>query len=198
MMLRSLMAVLILSVAGVVEAGSLFDAAASGDLAETKHLLTQNIDVDERGQNQESPLLAAALAGHIEIVQILIENGANVLARNRGGLTPLHAAAYSGNVEVAKLLLDHGAVLGDNKNFSGATPLIVAAEENRVSAAKLLIERGANVDIPDRDGFTALTAAWAKGRIEMVRLLKANGAVCQPVAVLGTEDYRRKCVEAGK
>jgi ankyrin repeat protein len=60
-----------------------------------------------------------------------------------------------------------------------------------------LIARGADLTVTDRDGFTALSQAWAKKRIEMVRLLKSRGAVCQPVEVLGSEDYYRRCVEAG-
>jgi ankyrin repeat protein len=76
--------------------------------------------------------------------------------------------------------------------------LILAAEENRVAVADLLIGRGADLSIPDRDGFTALTQAWAKRRDEMVRLLKQHGATCQPVEILGSEEYYRQCVEAGK
>lgn len=197
MMLRSLTLAFIVGVAGAVHAGPLFDAAAGGDIAETKRLLAQSIDVDQSGRNRETPLHAAALAGHAEIAKLLIESGANVMARNKGGLTPLHAAAYSGSVAVTRLLLDNGAKLEDRENFSGATPLIVAAEENRAAVVRILLERGADLNMPDRDGFSPLTAAWGKGSIDVVRLLKANGAVCQPVEVLGTEDYRRKCVEAG-
>ena len=108
------------------------------------------------------------------------------------------AVHYSGSAEVARLLLDHGADLEDRTNVSGATPLILAAEENRVAVAELLIAHGADVSITDRDGFTALTQAWAKTRTEMVRLLKRHGATCQPVEILGTDDYYRRCVEAGQ
>ena len=74
---------------------------------------------------------------------------------------------------------------------------MVAAEGNRVAVAELLIARGADVSIPDRDGYTPLTQAWSKKRIEMVRLLKRHGATCQSVEIMGTEDYYRRCVEAG-
>jgi len=178
-------------------AGPLFDAAGLGDLAAAEQLLTEGVDVEERGRNAETPLVAAALAGEVAMADLLIARGADVMARNKGGLTPLHAAAYSGNAEVARLLLDHGAELEDRVNVSGATPLIVAAEANNVAVAELLIEHGADLSIPDRDGFTALTQAWAKKRTEMVRLLKRHGATCQPVEILGTEDYYRRCVEAG-
>jgi ankyrin repeat protein len=145
----------------------------------------------------ETPLIVAILADHAAVAELLIARGANVMARNERGLTPLHAAAYSGNAKVARLLLDSGAELEDRANVSGATPLIVAAEENRVAVAELLIAGGADPSVPDRDGFTPLTQAWAKKRAEMVRLLKRHGATCQPVEILGSEDYYRRCVEAG-
>lgn len=190
--------VIAFGVSGVAYAGPLFDAASRGDLEAVQKLLEERVEVDERGPYGETPLTAAALAGEAVMAELLIAHGADVMARNEGGLTPLHAAAYSGSSEVAQRLLDHGAELEDSANVSGATPLIVAAEENHVAIAELLISRGADPSTPDRDGFTALTQAWAKKRIEMVRLLKRHGAKCQPVEVLGTEDYYRRCVDAGK
>lgn len=186
-----------LGTSGLTQAGPLFDAAGRGDFAIVEKLLGEGVEVDERGRNAETPLIAAALAGDAATAQLLIAHGADVMARNEGGLTPLHAAAYSGSAEVVPLLLDHGAELEDKANVSGATPLMVAAEENRVAVAELLIARGADLSIPDRDGFTPLTQAWAKKRTEMVRLLKQHGATCQPVEFLGSEEYHRQCIEAG-
>lgn len=184
-------------VASATHAGPLFDAAGRGDLTAVEALLAEGTEADERGPNAETPLIAAALAGEASTAELLIAHGADVMARNEGGLTPLHAAAYSGSVEVARLLLDHRAELEDRANISGATPLMVAAEENRVAVAELLISQGADLRVTDRDGFTPLTQAWAKKQAEMVRLLKRHGATCQPVEVLGTEEYYRRCVEAG-
>ena len=183
---------------GMAQAGPLFDAAGRGDMIAVQALVKAGADVDERGRNAETPLLAAALAGAQPVAEYLIDHGADVMARNRGGLTPLHAAAYSGGVDVARLLLDHGAALEDNGNFSGATPLILAAEENRIEVAKLLLARGANPLAVDRDGFSVLAQAWAKKRPEMVRLLKVHGATCPSAELMGSEDYYRRCLEAGQ
>lgn len=198
-MLRvGLSTIALILVSGFAESGALYDAAKMGDLGAVEHFLSAGENVDALGPNKETPLTAATLRDDVEIAEILIDRGANVMARNNGGFTPLHAAAYAGSAKVAALLLTNGAGLEDVRNVSGATPLIVAAEENRVDVAQLLIARGANISILDRDGFSALTGAWSKNRIEMVRLLKQNGAVCQPSEVLGTEEYYRKCVEYGK
>jgi ankyrin repeat protein len=178
-------------------AGQLHDAASRDDVAAVEALLAEGVEIDARDEDGETPLIRAILEDHIDVVELLIAHGADVMVRNERGLTPLHAGAYSGSAEVARLLLDHGAALEDRANVSGATPLMVAAEENHVTVAELLITRGADLGIPDRDGFTPLTQAWAKKRTEMVRLLKRHGATCQPVEFLGSEDYYRRCVEAG-
>jgi ankyrin repeat protein len=197
-MLRVLVLVVIsLATIGAGHAGPLFDAARRGDAATVEALLSEGVDIDEPGRNAETPLMAAALADQLAVAELLIAHGANVMARNAGGLTPLHAAAYSGSEQVARLLLEHGAVLEDRANVSGATPLMLAAEQDSVAVAELLLARGADLSIADRDGFTPLTQAWAKQRTEMVRLLKQHGATCQSVEILGSEDYYRRCVEAG-
>jgi ankyrin repeat protein len=179
-------------------AAALHDAASQGDLAAIEVLLAEGAEMDGRGENGETPLILAVLKGHADVVELLIARGANVMARNERGLTPLHAAAYSGNAGIAGFFLDHGAALEDRGNVSGATPLMLAAEGNHVAVAELLIARGADVSIPDREGATPLTQAWSKKQTEMVRLLKRHGATCQPVEFLGSEDYYRRCVEAGE
>jgi uncharacterized protein len=179
-------------------AGPLDDAARDGDVERVRALIGEGAVIDAQSDRGETPLILAILGGHADVAELLIARGADVMARNERGLTPLHAAAYSGNAEMALLLLDHGAALEDRANVSGATPLMLAVEENRIALAELLIARGADLGIPDRDGFTPLSQAWAKKRTEMVRLLKQHGASCQPVEILGSEDYYRRCVQAGK
>jgi ankyrin repeat protein len=188
---------LIMGIAPSGQAGPLHDAARKGDLATVETLLAEGARIDERGANGETPLILAILAGKDAVAELLVAKGADVMARNEGGLTPLHAAAYTGSKSIAELLLDRGAALQDRANKAGATPLLVAAEENQVDVADFLIARGADINIPDRDGFTPLSQAWAKKRIEMVRLLKRHGAICQPAEFLGSEEYYRRCVEAG-
>ncbi len=180
-----------------VHGGPLHDAAVLGDLGAVEALLRAGERADAPGLNEETPLMAAALGDQPALAAVLLAAGADVMARNKGGLTPLHAAAYGGSVEVAALLLDKGAVLEDRQNVSGASPLMLAAEQGQLAVAALLIERGADIGQPDREGFTPLAQAWAKQRPDMVRLLKARGATCPSAAMMGSEDFHRRCMAAG-
>lgn len=182
---------------GSAAAGELHDAAAAGDLAAVKLILVDGADVDERGPNAETALIAAALANQVEIVELLLAHGADIQARNAGGFTALHAAAYAGSIPVAQLLLDRGARLEGNDNKAGATPLMVAAEQGQPALVELFVARGAAVSAPERDGYTPLTRALWKSHPEVMRVLKSHGATCQPADVLGSEVLYQECLAIG-
>jgi uncharacterized protein len=182
---------------GSAVAGELYDAAGVGDLAAVKLILARGSDVDERGQNAETALIAAALADRAEIVELLLAHGADVQARNAGGFTALHAAAYAGSVPVTELLLHEGASLEDDDNKAGVTPLLVAAEQGHPALVELLIARGAGASVPERDGYMPLTRALWKGHHEVMRVLKKHGATCQPADVLGGEALYQECLATG-
>ncbi len=54
--------------------------------------------------------------------------------------------------------------------------LIVAAHSRNYQKIKLLLQSGVDVNVRDRDGWTALANAAARGHAEMVRVLLENGA----------------------
>lgn len=157
----------------------IFDAVASGDKATVEQALAGGADVDSRAPDKATPLIAAALGNQPEIAVLLIGKGADVMARNYGGFTPLHAAAYSGSLPIAKLLIEKGAGLEDAENKAGVSPLMVAVEENRVDVAEFLIAQGADVNHAEIHGYLPISRAFWKGNIDIIKLLKRHGAVCQ-------------------
>ena len=186
---------LMFGVSGVL-AGPLHDAARDGDVARTKQLLDQGVDIAAPDPAGEPALLVASLAGHGDVVALLLERGADIEIRNKGGLTALHAAAYGGNLDVVELLVAKGAAVNDQNNFYHMSPLHAAAEEGHADVVKFLLANQADIEATERNGYTPLTqAGWRQYWDAAVLLMKA-GAVCQKADLVGewlyTECTKRK------
>ena len=59
---------------------------------------------------------------------------------------------------------------------NGETPLLQACYAGKLEAAKLLLSRGAYLNIPEKDGWTALHWASRKGHAAIVDELLRQGA----------------------
>ena len=190
-MLKALVFLIAVMMPALAIAGEpLSDAAAKGDTAAIESLLAGGTAVDARDGDQATPLINAALKGQVEAAKLLLAKGADVTARNSGGFTALHAAAYSGNVEIAALLLDNKADRDDTANKAGVTPLFAAAEMNHSGIVALLIAKGANASQKESHGYLPTTRALWKGHVDMVRLLKHHGVMCQD-GILSASEYQQ-------
>ena len=85
------------------------------------------------------------------------------------GFTPLILACYNGNVAVATFLVKQKANV--NFNSSNGTALMAAIVKNDKTLTVLLLEAKANIDLQDRNGFTALHYAIQFRNYEMIALL---------------------------
>jgi ankyrin repeat protein len=72
---------------------------------------------------------------------------------------------------------------------------MVAGEQDHLATAAFLIGKGAAVDHPEIHGYLPITRALWKGNADIVGLYKRHGAACPPAEVLGSEEWRRKCLE---
>ena len=111
---------------------------------------------------------------------------------DKEGLTPLFRAMRSKNFPLIFALLTHDNIDPNFPAKSGATPLIYAAESDESELVTLLLhgiknpvlEKGkktfkfaaANINLPDKDGKTALMIAAEKGNHDIVKTLLRNGA----------------------
>jgi len=92
------------------------------------------------------------------------------------GFTPLDLAASSGSVNATRVLLESGAD-ANAAGRNGSTPLEDASLKGFESIVTLLLDHGAQVNQVNSDsGTTALYAAAAFGRDEIVKLLLKRGA----------------------
>lgn len=94
---------------GSALAGSLHDAAKTGDVDQVKQLITEGANVNAADTTGITPLHSAAVGDHIAVAELLIAKGADVNAKTDNGVTPLHLATFWGHDDMVALLKRHGA-----------------------------------------------------------------------------------------
>ena len=123
----------------------------------------------------------AAVANDLEMLKIALEGGAsakNITSRYAG--TALIAAAHLGHAEAVKLLIAAKAPLNHVNNL-GWTALMEAVVlgnggANHTATVRALAEANCDVNIPDKQGTTALQHARRRGYVEIARILENAGA----------------------
>lgn len=101
---------------------------------------------------------------------------ANRIARARDKDEAARIAVAEDDIETLERLLGEGADIDAAKGKYKTTILMEAAVRGNLRIMSLLLERGANVNMADKDGWTALMGATVQGRMESVKLLLEHGA----------------------
>lgn len=86
----------------------------------------------------------------------------------------LVAAARTGNLSRVKQLVNDGADI--NAVTEGFLPLVEAINNKHTQTAEYIITKGVLVNLQDKDGDTALIVAALRGNMEILPLLKKQGA----------------------
>ena len=161
----------------------LYYAALCGfyDLAE--HLVIKSPEqVNARGGQMVTPLVAALSRGHFRVSDLLHEHGSDLHAPGQWGRTPLHGASSEGLVDIMRWLLDHGANV-NARSDEGFTPLHLFMVLVRPEICRILLEH--NADINTRDNFGKVPLHWAamgryvgdaKDMLKTMQLLLDRGA----------------------
>ncbi len=145
--------------------------AMNGNREKVFTLLREDPDlIDERDEEDNTPLHTACLFGHIEVVRILLKNNADVNAvSSETGKAPLHMAASNGDLQIARMLVDRGAEINIEDN-EGVSPLIEAADKGHGYIVELLVSKGAVYDSSDRKGRTLEQIAEGAALREAIRI----------------------------
>lgn len=84
-------------------------AACFGYIKLARLLLDNEVKVNTRDRNRNTPLINACHTNHFDVAVYLVEKGAYINARNKYGWTALKYACASNRKELVKYLIEHGA-----------------------------------------------------------------------------------------
>ncbi len=132
-----------------------------------KYLLSRGAKIDE------DTLFMAAEMGIKNIIESAIAEGVDLNVKDHDGATALWYAREHGHEEIVELLQKHGA-----KEIAPPPGALLrrAAEEGDIEKLKSLIEKGVDVNAKDKEGYTAIYDAAARGHKDVVELLINKGA----------------------
>jgi ankyrin repeat protein len=151
----------------------LMHAIDLGDLEEAGSWLRQGVNVEEKDERPERPLINAIQTGFVQAVELLLDHrrDLDLETPNSAGDTPLKIAAESGNTELVKILLTAGAIV-DNPSRRGFTPLMSACRHGHEPAVQALLSRAANCSLHSHDGYTSLHyATFSRDGAKIIKLL---------------------------
>lgn len=179
-------------------------AAAYGSQESAKMLLKYDAKADsDAGYLSRTPMHAAASSGNLDIIKLLMNHDVDLNAMIPiSGETPLHLAASRGHLQTVKWLVE-GLDASDeemdiydsmvqqryyqawtedllmdsasNRRFFWGTEAKCLAQE-RLSGLQSLCRRYADINMPTREGRTALHLAASNGHVPTVRFLLQKGA----------------------
>ncbi len=168
---------------------ALHDACERCIVKIVKALIDAGAEVNRKDGDDKSPLFllienCEREENSIEIIQYLSAHGADLNTKNGpDGLTALHMACLNQADYEVETLVDNGAEVNimTNKNnnplLSNLSPLYLAVKTEDPDIVGFLLSRGADVDAKnEKDDWTALHMACAKGNIDIIDILLGSGA----------------------
>jgi quinoprotein dehydrogenase-associated probable ABC transporter substrate-binding protein len=132
---------------GADPTSELDDAVMAVDTKRVLLLLDKyHADINNLGNDGETPLHLAVINGDDELIKVLIKRGAHVDGPDSDGYTPVALAAARNKVRAIKLLVAAGAAI-EAPIPGGYTPLFVAVAQGKLAGAEALIDLGAKCDV---------------------------------------------------
>lgn len=141
--------------------------------------------VNEKLQQNFTPLTVACQRGGPAIVAALLDAKADVNRTTNTGISPLALCAGYSSTAIVKRLLESGAKV-DAADETGQTPLMWAATKGQLDTLQLLISKGADINRITPKGFTPLFFAMSSGNPQAPMVLLDAGADAGYVAPDGT------------
>ena len=117
-------------------------AAANNNLEMIDCLLGLKTDVNSRGTDGSTPLMAAANYGRSEAIERLLDNGANIDLKDKSGRTALMIACVAKQADCIRTLLNRRGDV-NIADSQGETALTIAGDNGEADIVELLKNKGA-------------------------------------------------------
>ncbi len=149
--------------------------AISGNNTDQMRQTATGLDLNKFGKEDMSLLMWGIIEDRQSAVVELIRLGANPNLRDSQGRQPVYyAAAVEDKSKYLRLLLENGA---DPNGGSAQTPALhKAADRGYWQNVILLLEHKANVNLPDKDGYTIAATFASLNQFDRVAYLLKLGA----------------------
>ena len=148
--------------------------------AVAQSLIAAGADVNAKDDQQDSPYLVAGAHGRTEILKMTLAHGADLRSTNRYGGTALIPASEKGHPEAVRLLIAAGSDVDfvNNLGWTSLLEVAILGKDTDVyqDITRQLIAAKANLNLPDKDGVTALQHAQKRGLTRIAALLVQAGA----------------------
>ncbi|MBQ3565300.1 MAG: ankyrin repeat domain-containing protein [Alphaproteobacteria bacterium] len=133
-------------------------------------LIENQVSLEIKDKNGNTPLAIAAQNGFIESIDLLISAGADINSVNNAGETPLLIALRNNSEAAAILLISRGADVKVHDKF-GQTALHYAMSHNLVSISASLINSNVDINAVNSDGDTPLFMAVKNKSVAALKVL---------------------------
>jgi len=184
---------------------ALHRAASKGQVKTLKLLLSRGININAVNHQQQTALYVAASTGQLKAIDYLIKKGADTSLVANNKTSPLSIAISNKQVKAAELLVSeklkqtdihHALLVALLNNMETLSVELIKRDKLLVysyakdrsalwhsanlglkkATIELLNRKGIDIDLPDKDGFTALARAIINGFSDIAGLLISNGA----------------------
>lgn len=166
--------------------GAMCKAAARGDEAQLRGLLSQGASANCRGEDGDTPLDCAVGAGHVECARILLEHNANTRHVSKtSGLPPVYRASTHEDMDMLTLLLSDGNIDLNQRSLVGQPYFIEVCKSGSKAVVKALLEHGADANAVSVLRRSVLAQALKDDDYELSKLLLGFGANARATDVTG-------------
>lgn len=151
----------------------LYIYSCGGAVSEVKRVIDMGVDVNCRGERDNTPFHAAVANGYIEVARLLFDAACDVNAVNAAGYSPLMVACMNGHLDIVRWLFDIGVDL--RFSVGGSYAIHFSALMGKIEVVEFLLDNGCDVSTVDASGATPMHEAAQGNSLDVARLLFERG-----------------------